>query len=264
MAMTEEALKLLLNKASDNVLKNVAVAGSAHPLALRQEGYSLEDLERFLPAPLTLKQTVSLQSPQAFVAYVNKFKETRTVVFVTEQTFTAKLDYHGPTLPSWCRHTASYTPKASHQWQAWAKHNKEVHDQMEFADFLEERLAEILVPTAAEVLTAILNFKESVGYTLESAKDLRNGQVNYAFVKQGQPKDFNFPHDITLMMPIFDYHAAQTLKAEIRYTSTNGALALWYRLSKDPIDIVREHFDQISEGIREQLTDVPFFEGKAG
>jgi hypothetical protein len=83
-------------------------------------------------------------------------------------------------------------------------------------------------------------------------------------VKENVRSEAQFPHDIRLSMPIFDYHESVMLEAEIRYATNSGVLTVWYQFKRDPIDIVREHFESISRGIQSELEAFPFFEGKLG
>lgn len=261
--LTEEALNALLAKAGERSFEIVADAESAAPLAVVQEGYDVRSLEEFLPAPSRIRQVVNLTSPAAFVAYTKRFGGPDAVVFVGEQSFVSKLDYHGEMgSPSWCTHTANYAPKQSHQWQAWLGSNKQAKNQLEFALFLESRLNDIVSPAPATVLTAVLNFREAADCTVASSQRLETGEVNFQFVKENRVQATRFPHELTLCLPIFDHHPAIEIGVYVRYRVQNdGVLRIWYQFKQDPIDIVRQHFESVSAQIGEQLAGLPFFEG---
>lgn len=276
MDITKDAIAHVLQVAGERAFEVVSVPDAAIPHALIQSGYTLQSLESHLGAPVRIRQAVELLSPQAFVAYVRRFKERGTVVFSKDHTFTAKLDYHnvvlGPPVgadlygepdPSWCTHTASYGPKVSRAWAAWKKAHKVEMSQVEFADFIEERMVEITAPVAGDVLTAVRDFKESRSATLESVQEPRNGNIEFKYISKGSPMTASFPHDITLWLPVFDYHEPQLLKAEIRYTTNEGQLRLKYRFARDPLDIEDEHFKKVSDEITAQLAGIPLFEGAA-
>lgn len=262
--MIQEALKYFLKTAGDNSLRHLQIEGSKVPLVVVQDGYKIEDMERHLPAPLRLKQHVTLTSPRGFVSYVSNFKTLATVVFIKDATFTAKLDYHTPGQPSWVSHTATYAPKVSHQWKAWKEHHKLTFTQVEFAEFIEERLGEIVAPAAAVVMTGVLNFKQFADHSVESVLNRRTGELTFKFIKANKVQEVDFPHDLVLRMPIFDYHEPTEIKAELRTNVQDGGnVILSYRFLRDPIDIEREYVEAIAAGIQTALQGLPFFEGSA-
>lgn len=264
--LTQEALETLLAKAGERSFEIVADAESAAPLAVVQGGYIVRSLEEFLPAPSRIKQVVNLTSPDAFVAYVQRFSGADTVVFVGDRNFVAKLDYHGAKpAPSWCTHTANYAPKQSHQWEAWLGSNKQQKNQLEFALFLESRLDDIVKPEPATVLTAVLNFREAADQTVASSHKLETGEINFQFVKENRTQTARFPHELTIRVPIFDHHPLVDIDLHVRYRVQNdGVLRIWFQFKRDPVDIVRQHFEGVSAKIAEQLTKLPFFQGAAG
>lgn len=110
-------------------------------------------LDEYLPAPERRHGTANLTTVESLVAHANRFKDEHSVVFATESrknpSITVVLDYHEQSAagkPRWGKHRAHYAFPFSDEWTAWQAKNGVVLDQKEFAEFMEDRIADVLQP----------------------------------------------------------------------------------------------------------------------
>ena len=108
--------------------------------------------------PQRRRGTAKLGDLDSFIAHVNRFKDTDSVVFANankaQPSLTAVLDYHqavnlsegvAPSAkPRFGAHRSGYTFPLSAEWQAWSGRNKQAMSQTDFAVFVEERALDIL------------------------------------------------------------------------------------------------------------------------
>lgn len=237
--------------------------------------HEIVDLEKHQKAPNRIKHAVTLTSESAFVEYVKRFIRPETTVFIGANSFNAVLDYHdrdrlsasadGPKAdsPSWCEHKATYSPAFSFQWKAWLELNKKPLSQVEFAQFLEERLDDIHTPAPAKVLEATLKFEQAQALNLGSSTNLDTGEARFQFTKDNVKTDVSFPHRFALRIPIYENQAPQEIECRFRYRVDNvGVLKLWYQFVRHQDELVRKNFENVVAAIRSKLPDVAFYEGK--
>lgn len=88
----------------------------------------------------------------AFNAIVNRFKAPNSVIFADQDksTLTAILDFHpeGPENEDarFARHRVVYSLPFSKEWKAWRESDGKILDQIAFASFIEDRIADVTMP----------------------------------------------------------------------------------------------------------------------
>jgi uncharacterized protein YfdQ (DUF2303 family) len=218
------------------------------PFVITPEGWKLQYPE--IPAfPSRIAQQVTMHNAGSFSAYVKEFAEESTAIFFDEdkRTFTAILDYHlggngheDAEAPRWCDHVATFVARTSPEWDAWIGRNMKAFGQVEFAEFLEDNLIDVIEPAGADLLeiTRTLEAKKDVAYS--SAIRLQNGSVriNYDEVIKGtantQAGVIEIPEQFTLQMEVIRGGSQYRFPARFKYRLKERALILWY-------EIVRPH-----------------------
>lgn len=106
------------------------------------------------PAPVRIKQGVTLQTVDSLVDYVTRFKGGNTVLFadITASRITALIDYHGPEEPAHVDHMATLSLPFSEEWKTWTSIDGKLNEQLAFARFLEENAVDVVTPSGAELL----------------------------------------------------------------------------------------------------------------
>lgn len=232
-------------------------------LALPRDS-QIVSLENYQKAPNRIQQKVTLLSCVSFCAYVNRFKNESSSVYLNaaDGKFEAVLDHHAAGEPSWASHRAGFKPKQSMEWQAWAQMHRQKVTQLELAEFVEEMLDTIIDPAPNVMLKAALDFQSNESLTLASSQSLDDGATRFNFAKDNVNKSVTFPHRIKVGIPLFENEQPQELEARIRYrTSGEGALTFTIAFVKDPRAILRDAMLDIAKNIMEGTVDIFHYEG---
>ncbi len=231
----------------------------AHPVTV-----AIESLERYQARPNQIDQVVKLASTDSFCEYIERFGDEDASIFlnVDDAFFKAMLDYHGAGEASWCRHTASFSPKKSLEWRAWTNLHGQRINQVALAHFIEERISDIQAPAPGEVLQAALEFQSNENLVLGSSHNLDDGSVRFTFTKDNVSKTVDFPHRIQIGIPVFENEEPEELAVRIRYkVDGDGALVFVVSLVKDPKMIVRNRLLAMAASIRKLCQGKHVYEG---
>jgi hypothetical protein len=112
-------------------------------------------LDEYLQKPRRREGTAKLTELASFNAHVNRFKSSASAIFANnacQPQLIGVLDYHeeGATGdPAFCKHRAVYDFPLSDEWTAWTEKDSEQLGQQAFAEFIEDRLADVLDPAEA-------------------------------------------------------------------------------------------------------------------
>lgn len=230
--------------------------------------YRIEDLERFLPRPLRIKEAVTLHDTNSFIAYVNNFKLPVSRIFfdTVEEEFVAVLDYHEAETAGWCGHTAVFKPRRSVEFETWMGSNRKQFTQVDFARFLEENLPDVVEPNSAELLQVALTFEAKKSVEFASGVRLANGQIQFAYdeIVRGtaQKGTIEIPESFVLGIPIHVNGPAYRISVRLRWRLQEGKLVFWY-------EVVRPHryIEDALKEIRERVgveTTMGILAGKLG
>ncbi len=189
-----------------------AVAGV--PVALVPEGWLVQplDFEKLLPKPSRKKATIAVRDVESFIAYVNRHMEPRTIAFADAAgTIRCVIDHHEaysdgdfPGDAGWGEHVVQLTREQTTAWKEWTLHNGAWMSQEEFAEFLEERITEIIAPAGALLFELATFFQASKTIGFSSARRLDNGQVQLAWAEtlegKGRSGDIEVPTEFALQL----------------------------------------------------------------
>jgi uncharacterized protein YfdQ (DUF2303 family) len=242
--------------------------GAEHRVAVLPDGWHVEDISKLLPPPDRIKQRVELLTLDSLVAYVQGFRGAETVIFANEgdATYDVAFDYHRLSRGT-CDHIAKYACPVSDQWKTWTlpSNNGKAMSQVDFARFIENNLIDIVRPVSADMLQIVLNLQIHKSAAFRSDLRLSDGQTKLSYEEdiQGRSKvgDLTIPDTFQLGIPVFIDGRYYALEARLRYRLDDGKLLMWYGLVR-PLDVYRAAVKEVSDSIRKQLTDVPFWIGK--
>ena len=147
--------------------------------------YQIQDLEKYLPAPLRVRQHVTLTDTDSFIEYVKAYaKQPNTRLFFANEgeAFEAVIDYHESAgAPAWCEHKATFKPVRSVEFTTWMERNKKQFTQVDFARFLEENLPDVVEPEGAVLLEVALTMEAKKEVTFSSGVRLATGQIQFQY-----------------------------------------------------------------------------------
>lgn len=142
-------------------------------------------------APRFLTAAPRFQDSDAFVAYVNAFKQGASRIFyVRSGKFVAVIDYHTPVPvsenmicgdPQHGDHRAYLDLTRSPEWEEWAKNSGQQMGQQAFAELIEDNARDILTPDPDTMLRVASGLHATVGATFRQATNQANGQISLSF-----------------------------------------------------------------------------------
>ena len=200
------------------------------PHALVPAGMTLQPIREYVappPLPDFIAAAVVLADLPSFIKYTNRFKGPHALVFVTDHSLVAQLDYHTPANPMRNKHEARYALALSEEYQAWtAIHNKPVA-QGDFALFLEERARDVVTPPSGAIMEIVLTLEAKTEIEFRSGKRLDNStqQLQYVETQQaraGQSGNLEIPTELTINLPLFRHGEPVAITAKLRTILRDG------------------------------------------
>ncbi len=201
------------------------------------------------------------------------------------------LDYHrqgAEGKPRFGKHRAVYNFPLSNEWRAWKDKNCTAMSQQEFAEFLEDRITDVIAPPdmvgapldrddpmvhLASMLggafaspTKLMELSRGLSVRaneqVRQATNLSSGEVSLQFTSEhqdeaGQP--LKVPNLFLIAIPVFLSGALYRVAVRLRYRLRAGAISWFYELHRT--DLVFDHaFTEACNKAR-AVTDLPLFVG---
>jgi uncharacterized protein YfdQ (DUF2303 family) len=166
------------------------------------------------------------------------------------RTITAVIDAHSADVPGWAGHRLVLGLQHSEAFKAWQAHDGRYMDQEAFAEFLDDNRADIVDPSAAEMLEIAQTIQGTSKVDWQAGHRLRDGQRVLGYVETntataGTKGELAIPSEISLGVAIFDgAKVRHELTARFRHRIEGGKLRLMYKLDR-PADVVTAAFDGV-------------------
>ena len=172
------------------------------------------------------------------------------------------IDYAG-----WRDHRAVFSAEFTPEFKLWTQHNKQQKSQTDFAEFLEDNLADLQGDDAALLLNVASTIQATSGINFASARRLQDGQTQLTYnevidAKAGADGALKIPQTFTLGLRIFKNGGGYKLTARLKYRLGGGAVKFWYELER-PERAVEDAFMGYVEEVREK-SGYAVLVGKAG
>jgi uncharacterized protein YfdQ (DUF2303 family) len=145
------------------------------------------------------------------------------------------------------RHTPS--------WLAWAGRDKRLSGQEEFAEFIEDRLPDIVDPSGASMLELASSFQATTKAEFKGAVALQSSTRKLQFeetiaARAGQKGEIEIPATFQLGLVPFEGSDAYRVTARFRYRIRDGHLQIGYALER-PEDVLRQAFKDVQDAVSE-------------
>ncbi len=237
----------------------------AHP-----EAQHLIDLERYNVRPHRRKGLVIALDAASFARLVTDLgpDDGRSAIYADIETpnVTAVLNDHDAEA-GWGDHRVVLPVVRTRQWQRWLARDGRIGDQVEFAQHIEDNLADIASPPGADLLELAQTFEAATSAEFTSGARLHDGSRQLRWVEKvearaGQQGQINVPEKFTLVISPFEGSDQISVTARLRYRVRNGQLAIGYQLHQ-PEDVERAAFNSVvvvigaATGIEPYLAKAP-------
>lgn len=237
------------------------------PVIILSEGQRHIEMEHLLASPTALTENVKVVSVDSFVEYWRRYADNDSVIFVDDKAHTvnAVLDYHTD-MAEWCRHKLTLSLLPTPEWAKWRQCSGKRLGQVEFAEFIQDNMTDVVNPDGATLLEIVTNLSNHRTAKFASNIRLDNGQVQLTYEEDlrgaAVAGSMSIPQEFELGIRPFARCATYSVGARLRYRITDERnLTIWYEI-KRPDRIEVDAF----EGVLGELTDklgvgVPIFYG---
>lgn len=234
-----------------------------HHFVMVPPGYSAQDIstlvEKAQPKPDRKRGTVQLKDVASLLAYCADQAASEIAYIYADpdkRSVTAIFnDQRGADAPGWRDHRAEFKAEYTAEFQNWLTSNKKVMTQSEFAEFIEDNLAD-LGADSTKLLDVATTLQAKTDINFASAKHLQNGQVQLAYTETinataGVGGALEIPKLFTLGLRIFKNGDGYKLSARLKYRLHAGGVKFWYELDR-PERSVEDAFAGYVNTLREQ------------
>lgn len=281
-----------LRFAAEQAKVNTVMTYQDGEFVVRHDNQTVEDLrvirEGALPFPKRIISNAILHTVEAFAQYVKRFKTDETVVFASNRgeqaTLAAVLDYHNSaTEPRWCDHQAILYLALASEWKAWRAREAQPMSGIEFATFIEDRIADVLTDPMAdpkmaqlqgllgggfatpELLVALSrNLEVNVNSAVKQAHTLSSGEAQIIYTEvheDGQGQPIKVPQMFAIGVPVFEGGGRYQLPVRLRYRVRQGVVSWSYNLYRAD-EAMAEEFDAFTHLVASE-TGAPVLRGEA-
>lgn len=234
--LTAEAIKAI------SELTNVGNGPFLHPkggLAVKLPSGAIQHLEP-LDAVLThVKQSVKMIDASSLIAYVNRFKGDgdKTTIFAdyTGPKIKACIDYHEKGRPDYLHHDVTFVPPWSEQWARWRNIDGKAMSQIDFAEFIEENMADVVEPVGAVFLDLVTGLQAKKKVSFESGIRLHDGTNQLTYNEEVEAKGRNtmtIPAEFAIGVPVFFQGEAYKIRCLLRYRIDDGRLLFTIKINR--------------------------------
>lgn len=245
----------------------VQLATGMEPFIVVPDGFEMKSLVGMQQFPTHIRGTVLVYHPNSFLEYWKRFATPASLIFADVQTpaLVGIVDYHEPApqgeqkpAPRNSFHRIAYNFRKTAEWKAWEKMNNVFMPQVEFAEFIENNMNDVVEPAAAEMFEMVKNFDAKKSVNFSSAIRLENGQVQFRYEEtiSGAPRAGNFSVPDTFKLAIAPYEGAglYSVPVRFRYRISEKGLTLRYELVR-PHKVLDDAVNTIISKIQDQLGD---------
>lgn len=162
--------------------------------------------------------------------------------------------------PAWRDHRAQLNLTVPPEWKHWASRDGQLIGQVEFAEHIEDGLAEIVEPVAADMLEIAQTFHAHTDAQFRSSNRLHSGEVRIQYdesttASAGKSGEMQIPETFKLAIAPFLGEERYAVQARLRHRVAGGNLKLGYKLDRPDV-VVRHALDKIAELLSKEFPSV--------
>lgn len=226
----------------------------------------LADAKESKPGPINPAGTLTLLTPESFGRAIVDYRDNRTKVFADSEKseITAVFDaiQSGDGFfdrkAGWGQLRAVIGFAESRKLKEWRR-TLEWMSQLEFANFLEDHLEDVIDPSGQHLLEIATDLEASSTGGFKGKVNLDNGSVRLAYQDEVETT-VEVPRNLTLGIPLFEHGDRYKLGARLRFVIQGGSVK--FRLLFTNLqDAKEQEFERIVQEIEEK-TSQPIYRGR--
>ena len=183
----------------------------------------------------------------------------------TKPAVVAVLNGHGKGGPGWGDFRASIEFRPTPQWAKWTGIDGKMMPQTQFAEFIEDNLADIAEPVGARMLEIATHLEATRTVNFKSAVRLSNGAVQFHNNEDTEAKvsagKIDVPETFVLALAPLQGLPLYKVPARFRYRITEGKLTLGLKLQRVE-DLMTSVLNDVVQKI-ERGANISVIEGRA-
>lgn len=184
---------------------------------------------------------------------------------VQQPSIEAVLNGHGPNGAGWGDLRARIQFRPTPQWAKWREIDGKLLKQEEFAEFIEDNLADIESPSGAQMLEVATQLQGVRTLTFKRGLRLSDGNVQFEHVEDTQarvgPGSVSVPEALVLRLAPIQGSPLYAVPARFRWRLAEGKLALGVRLERVE-DLMQRVIEDVVAKI-ERSANISVIEGVA-
>lgn len=231
------------------------VEGSVHTNVLKDnEHLDVKSHERYSELPHRPRGEAVVTDVDSFVQMLARPMHEQSVVFANESSssLTAVLNFDG-----WRDHIIKLVLRRSDAMERWITRDGQLYPQDQFAELIEDGLADIIEPDAADMLELAQTFQATKEVAFESGTRIASGAVRFQYAetidaKAGRGGELQVPSSFVLGIPIYRGGARIQVRANLRYRIGRGGLQLGFKIVALD-DILRGAFEAVVASVSDAI-----------
>lgn len=225
----------------------------------------IEDLQKYFGSPRRKSGTVVVFDAGSFNEIVDANADTGTPrVYVNRDVASPSiigiLNDHGEN-PGWRDLRVQLEFRQTPQWQKWRAMDGKMVGQADFAEFIEENLADLAQPTGAEMLEIVTYLQATRSTEFKSGIRLSNGNLQFVNVENTTAKvgagQIEVPEKFELAITPFQGLPLFAVPARFRYRLNGGVLTMGLKLER-----IENLMNQVLGEAMSQITCPNIVEGR--
>lgn len=230
--------------------------------------------------------TAQVDTLGSFIDLTNRHKTADSAIFADTNwkapSLTAVIDYHAVegTDAQWLKHRVHYAFPLSEQWKTWVAQNGKPMAQADFAQFIEDNIADLSSPEALEVTDYEAKFATKIATPSELVALSRGlavrveskavssvvlqsgeGEIVWDEVHQGADgKKLKVPGLFMLQIPLFHMGETQRVPVRLRYRIREGSTVWFYQIYRPDVAVTERVLEDYEDATAK--TSLPGFIGK--
>lgn len=216
----------------------------------------VEALDSRMPWPRRRTGRTQLTDAVSFVAFVKRWGDANAVIYANTDAmqFVAVMNETpaGPSGQAWRDHRASYSCPRDPAWVAWTALDGKALSQTQFADFLEERLADLVAadgfPRPMDMLAVARALNIKTKGTFQREMNPTNGDYLFVHKSETTEDSTQIPRAFLLAVPVFEGGPRYQIEARVRFVINEGRPAFSFVLHRRA-EIERDAFNEVRTAI---------------